>query len=103
MVVNAAALASQCQVPYFGLVSSVGANPHSLLPYAKTKGMRRSVATHAIPTLEHFQTRIVVGSADGLKASGSFGKVDLSAVGLGITSFGCVGACPNSCLRHAPG
>ncbi|MBU6192337.1 MAG: NAD-dependent epimerase/dehydratase family protein [Bacteroidetes bacterium] len=38
MVVNAAALASQCQVPYFGLVSSVGANPQSLLPYARTKG-----------------------------------------------------------------
>ncbi len=38
MVVNAAALASQGQVPYFGLVSSAGANPQSLLPYPRIKG-----------------------------------------------------------------
>jgi len=38
MVVNAAALASQCYVPYFGVVSSAGANAMSMLPYARIKG-----------------------------------------------------------------
>ena len=38
MVVDAGILARQAGVPYFGVVSSAGANPQSRLPYARTKG-----------------------------------------------------------------
>jgi len=66
MVVDAAILAAQAGVPYWGLVSSAGARTGSFLPYARTKGeVEAALAKMDLKRLSIFRPGLLLGERKG--------------------------------------